>query len=87
LGVDFFCLVGDPRENTYHGQSWEVSCHIMVDKCCMHKRNMELVDYLLLHWKVAFALLSAFFSRFGLSWVMPRSVVDLYACWWTVGGT
>jgi hypothetical protein len=28
-----------------------------------------------------------FFSRFGLSWVMPRRVVDLFACWWTVGST
>jgi len=28
-----------------------------------------------------------FFSRFGLSWVMPRLVVDLYACWWTAGST
>jgi hypothetical protein len=26
-----------------------------------------------------------FFSQFGLSWVMPRQVVDLYACRWTVG--
>ena len=23
------------------------------------------------------------FSRFGLSWVMPNSMVDLFACWWT----
>ncbi len=28
-----------------------------------------------------------FFSRFGLSWVMPRLVVDLYACWWIAGST
>jgi len=27
----------------------------------------------------------AFFNRFGLSWVMPSSVVDLFACWRTGG--
>lgn len=26
-----------------------------------------------------------FFNRFGLSWVMPSSVVDLFACWRTGG--
>jgi len=25
------------------------------------------------------------FTRFGLSWVMPRRVLDLFACWWTSG--
>jgi len=25
-----------------------------------------------------------FFGRFGLSWVMPHRVVDLFACWWTL---
>jgi hypothetical protein len=26
-----------------------------------------------------------FFSRFEMSWVMPRCVVDLYDCWWSSG--
>jgi hypothetical protein len=26
-------------------------------------------------------------SLFGLSWVMPRRVIDLFACWWTTGNT
>jgi len=38
-------------------------------------------DHLLLHCDVAYAIWIAFFSCFGLSWVMPRYVVDLYACW------
>jgi hypothetical protein len=58
---------------------------IVVDRCCMCKRNGESVDHLLLHCEVAGALWDVFFSRFGLSWVMPRRVVDLYACWWTAG--
>jgi hypothetical protein len=40
---------------------------IVVDRCCMSKRNGESVDHLLLHYKVACALWNAFFSRFGLS--------------------
>jgi hypothetical protein len=28
-----------------------------------------------------------FSSSFGLSWVMPRQVVDLFACWWIGGST
>jgi hypothetical protein len=27
----------------------------------------------------------ALFTRFGLSWVMPRRVFDLFGCWWTSG--
>jgi hypothetical protein len=56
---------------------------VVVDKCCMCKRDGESVDYLLLHCEVA--LWSVFYSRFGLSWVMPRRVAGLYACWWTSG--
>jgi len=43
------------------------------------------VDHLLLHCEVASAIWIVFFSRFGLSWVMRRRVVDLYTCWWTAG--
>jgi hypothetical protein len=55
---------------------------IVVDRCCMCKRNGESMDYLLLHCDVAYAILIAFSSHFSLSWVMPRRVDDLYACWW-----
>jgi hypothetical protein len=36
---------------------------------------------------VAFIIWIAFFSCFELSWVMPRRVVDLHACWWTTGSS
>jgi hypothetical protein len=39
------------------------------------------VDHLLFHCEVASALWSAIFSHFGMSWVMPRWVFDLFACW------
>lgn len=42
------------------------------------------MDHLLLHCKVASVIWSAFFSRFGLSWVMSRHV-DLYDCLWSSG--
>jgi hypothetical protein len=41
----------------------------------------ELVDHLLLHCEIAHALWLAIFSWFGLHWVMPGRVEDLYACW------
>jgi hypothetical protein len=57
-------------------RKWHV---IVMDKCCMCKRNGESTNHLL-HFDVAYAIWIAFFSCFGLSWVMPRRVVDLYAC-------
>jgi hypothetical protein len=39
---------------------------IVVDRCCMCKRNGESVDHFLLKCKVAGTLWDVFFSRFGL---------------------
>jgi hypothetical protein len=52
---------------------------ILTNICCMCKRSEEMVDHLLLllHFEVAYALWSAFFGWFGLSWVMSRRVSDL----------
>jgi hypothetical protein len=60
---------------------------IVVNRCCMCKRDGESVGYLLLHGEVACAIWNVFLSRFELSWVMPRQVFDLYACWWTASST
>jgi hypothetical protein len=46
----------------------------------MCKKNGELVDHFLLHCEVVSALWDVFFSRFGLSSVMPKLLVDLYTC-------
>jgi hypothetical protein len=54
---------------------------IVVNKCCTCKRNEKSVN--LLHSEVACAIWLVFHEQFGLSWVMPRRVVDLYAYWWT----
>jgi hypothetical protein len=44
---------------------------VVINRCCMCKKTRESMD-LLLHCNVAFALRSALFNRFEMSWVMPR---------------
>jgi len=51
----------------------------VIDICWMCKRNVEFVDHLL-YCDVASAIWSVLFNRFGISWVMPRRVIDLYDC-------
>jgi hypothetical protein len=58
---------------------------IVINRCSMCKKTEESVDHLFFHCDVAFALWYSLFSRFGLSWVMPRRVIDLLACWWSSG--
>jgi hypothetical protein len=53
---------------------------IIVDRCYLCKRDGETVGHLLLYCDVASTLWNHVFSRFGLSWVMPRRVVNLFAC-------
>jgi hypothetical protein len=57
----------------------------MVNRCYLCKSDGETVNHLLLHCEVENALWYAIFNRFGLSWVMPNSVADLFACWWAGG--
>ena len=52
-----------------------------LDWCYMCKCNRELVDHLLLHCPIASKLWSMVSGLFGVCWVMPKSVVDLLACW------
>jgi hypothetical protein len=58
---------------------------IVINRCYMCKKIGEFVDHLLLHCDVTSALWSSLFNRFGMSWVMPRWVIDLLACWWSFG--
>ena len=52
---------------------------VMANRCWLCELEEESVDHLLLHCVAASALWNAFFTRFGLSWVMPCSVKELYA--------
>lgn len=60
---------------------------IVMDWYIMCKRNWESTDHLLLHCEVACTMWNVFFKHYGLSWVMPRRVVNVFACWWTAGST
>ena len=52
----------------------------ILDWCYMCKSNGESVDYLFLHYPVAMDLWSMVLGLFGLSWVMPHSVLGLLGC-------
>jgi hypothetical protein len=60
---------------------------IVVNRCCLCNVNGEFVDHLLLYCEVACSLWNAIFRCFGLSWVMPNDVKDLFACWWLGGNS
>ena len=54
---------------------------IVLDWCYMCKRWGELVDHLLLHCPIAYKLWSLVFCLFGLHWVMPLKVFELFESW------
>ena len=60
---------------------------MVVNRCWFCETEGESVDHLLLYYEVASALWNAFFARFGLCWVLPRSVKELMASWWLSGRT
>ena len=47
----------------------------------MCKCKSEIVDHLFLHCPVAPELWDMVFGLFGVCWVMPMFVVELFACW------
>jgi hypothetical protein len=57
---------------------------IVINRCCMCKKIKETVDHLL-HYDVASVVWNSLFSRFGVSWVLSRRVIDLLGCWWSSG--
>ena len=54
---------------------------IIQEWCCIYKRSREDVDHLFLHCSVAMELWSLVFGLFGVQWVMPRFVMDLFCSW------
>ena len=56
--------------------------HILVlDWCYMCKSCGELVDHPLLHYPIACKLWSLAFCLFGIHWVMPHKIVELFESW------
>jgi hypothetical protein len=54
---------------------------ILVDWCCLCKESGESPDHLLLHCKVAQELWDLVFVLFGVQWVTPRTILDLFSSW------
>jgi hypothetical protein len=52
---------------------------MVVNRCWLCESDRESVDHFLLHCGATRALWDAFFTRFGLCWVMSSTVKDLYA--------
>jgi hypothetical protein len=59
---------------------------VFVNRCGMCKKDEESIDHLFLHCACAQFLWNAFFNRFGLAWVMPCGVVNLFVVL-VVGGS
>ena len=53
----------------------------ILDWYYMFKCNSKSVDHLFLHCLVALELWDMVFDLLGVYWVMPMSVVGLFACW------
>ena len=49
--------------------------------CCMCQNDGETISHLLLHCLVAYGFWSFVFQRFGILWVLPGSVSDLFFGW------
>jgi hypothetical protein len=47
----------------------------------MCKADGKSVYHLVLHCPYAKELRDMIFALFGVHWVMPRKVIDLFACW------
>ena len=54
---------------------------VVTEWCYMCKSNGESIEHIFLHCEVARELWAGIFSRAGLSWIMPKSVTELLACW------
>jgi hypothetical protein len=48
--------------------------------CARVMRNLWTTFFFTVMW--AYALWNNIFTRFSMSWVMPRRVINLFACWW-----
>ena len=54
---------------------------ILASWCCMCKADGESMDHLLLHCPYAKELWDMIFVLFGIHWVMPKQVIEVFCCW------
>ena len=50
--------------------------------CCMCRQDGETINHLLIHCDLAFGLWSFVFRTFGILWVLPGCVLDLFFGWY-----
>ena len=55
---------------------------ILVNCCCMCCCNEESVDHLLISCPIDHSLWMYMLWLFGIDWVMPGSIIDLFFCWY-----
>ena len=55
--------------------------HIIINGCPMCLEDEETVHHLLIHCPFAHRVWSALFEMFGMEWVMPRTLEDLFVQW------
>ncbi|KAF5453608.1 hypothetical protein F2P56_028501 [Juglans regia] len=78
--VAFFCwFVSHDKILTIENLRKHGIC--IVDWCYMCNKDSESVIHLFLHCEVAKSLWNVIFGRLGISWVMPKQVVNLIAGW------
>jgi hypothetical protein len=44
-------------------------------------KKRKSIDHLILHYEVARELWASIFCFFGVEWVIPRRVIELFSCW------
>ena len=54
---------------------------LILDWCYTCNSNGQSVDHLLLHCPIVYELWSMVFTLFGIHWAMPKTVVEILACW------
>ena len=78
--LEWLILLGQARGKILTLDNLRRNIYI-VNKCSMCKNSWESVGHLFLSFSYAYNLWMFVFSLFGVSWVMPKQVVDLLACW------
>lgn len=74
--VTFFSWTAALEKILFTDKLWKKGI-IVLDWCCMCKKCASL-DQLLLHFPITFDLWSMAFCLFGLQWVMPKRVLDMF---------
>ena len=78
--LEWLILLGQARGKILTLDNLRRNIYI-VNICFMCKNSWALEGHLLLRYSYAYNLWMFVFSLFGVSWVMPKQLVDLLACW------